>query len=45
VAVSYKEPEIALSFYKKWWLGHINKEDKKYAPHVKRILEIQSFVF
>ncbi len=40
-ATLYREPEIALKFLKEWWLGHINKEDKQYAPHVKRILGIQ----
>ena len=36
-AVSYKEPELALKFLKEWWVGHINKEDKEYAPYVKKI--------
>jgi len=36
-AASYKEPEITLKFLKEWWLGHINMEDRKYAPYVKAI--------
>jgi hemerythrin len=40
-AISYKEPELALKFLKEWWIGHINKEDKKYAPYVKKELGIQ----
>ena len=39
-AVSYKEPEIALSFLKEWWIGHINQKDKKYASQVKKMLGI-----
>ena len=40
-ATSYRDPEIALKFLRDWWLGHINKEDKKYAPYVKSMLGIQ----
>ncbi len=40
-AISYGEPEIALEFLREWWLGHINKEDKRYAPDVKKLLGIQ----
>ncbi len=37
-AVINKDPEMVLRFLKQWWLGHINKEDKKYALQVKKIL-------
>ena len=26
-----------LSFLKEWWLGHINKEDRKYVPFMKKL--------
>jgi hemerythrin len=35
------EPESAreiLSFLKAWWLGHINREDRQYAPFVHRLI-------
>ncbi len=32
------EPEQVLSFLKQWWLDHINKEDKKYAPIMKKLI-------
>jgi hemerythrin len=34
--------DVVLKFLKQWWLGHINIEDRKYAPHVIRILRIIS---
>lgn len=40
-ATSYSEPEIALTFLRGWWLGHINKEDKLYVPYIKKKLGIQ----
>ncbi len=30
-----------LKFLRKWWLTHINKEDMKYKPFVKKIIEDQ----
>jgi len=27
-------PDMVLAFLKEWWLGHINKEDRKYASYV-----------
>ena len=33
-----KDAERILRFLKEWWLGHINKEDKKYAPFLKKLL-------
>jgi len=39
-STTFREPEIALKFLKEWWLGHINKKDKQYAPYVKSILGI-----
>jgi hemerythrin len=35
-----KDPETVFKFLKEWWLGHINGEDRKYAPQVKNFLEI-----
>ncbi len=29
-----KESDMVLKFLKEWWLGHINKEDRKYIPFV-----------
>ncbi len=40
-STSYREPEIALTFLREWWLGHINKEDKLYAPFIKKKLGSQ----
>jgi len=30
--VDMNKPDVIVKFLKEWWLGHINKEDKKYAP-------------
>ena len=35
-----KDPETVFKFLKEWWLGHINGEHRKYAPHVKTALEL-----
>jgi hemerythrin-like metal-binding protein len=32
------DPEKVLRFLKEWWLGHINKEDKKYVPYLKKLI-------
>lgn len=34
-AASAKDPKIALTFLKEWWLDHINDEDRKYASYLK----------
>ncbi len=26
-----------LKFLREWWLGHINKEDRKYLPYMKKL--------
>jgi len=31
-----------LEFLKQWWLGHINKEDRKYAPFVRKLLDTKA---
>lgn len=31
-----KDSIMVLKFLKEWWLNHINKEDRKYAPYVKK---------
>ena len=28
------DPDIILRFLKEWWMSHINKEDRKYVPHL-----------
>ena len=34
-AKSSGDAQLALVFLKKWWIDHINVEDKKYAPYIK----------
>ena len=34
-----RDVDEVLPFLKAWWLGHINKEDRKYAPHVRKLME------
>ncbi len=34
-----EDPNIALKFLREWWLNHINIEDKKYAPYVKKLID------
>jgi hemerythrin-like metal-binding protein len=34
-----QDSDAVLSFLKDWWLGHITKEDKKYAPFLNALLE------
>ena len=36
------DPDILLKFLKEWWLGHINKEDRKYAPFLKKLKSQQA---
>ena len=31
-----KDADAVLNFLKTWWLGHINGEDRKYGPVVKK---------
>ena len=33
-----KDPELALSFLKDWWLNHILKVDCKFVPFVKKMV-------
>ncbi len=37
-AVSNDDADLILQFLKKWWLEHINIEDKKYEPFVRKLL-------
>lgn len=30
-SIAHKDPGMALIFLKKWWLNHINQEDRKYV--------------
>jgi hemerythrin-like metal-binding protein len=34
--VEQEDTEAALKFLKEWWMVHINEEDKRYVPHVKK---------
>ena len=38
-SILYKDANIALKFLREWWLGHINKEDRKYTPYFKKLME------
>ena len=38
-SVYLKDPDMALKFLRQWWLSHINVEDKKYAPYVRKLME------
>jgi hemerythrin len=38
-----KESDMVLDFLKKWWLGHINKEDRKYGPFLKKLIDTKAF--
>ncbi len=31
------DPDVVLRFLRGWWLGHINEEDRKYAPYVLKL--------
>jgi hemerythrin-like metal-binding protein len=33
-AVDSGDSKVMLDFLKKWWLGHINLEDRKYLSHI-----------
>jgi hemerythrin len=30
------ESNIVLKFLRGWWMGHINKEDRKYVPFLNK---------
>ncbi|HDL18487.1 MAG TPA: bacteriohemerythrin [Bacteroidetes bacterium] len=30
------DSDLVLKFLKEWWLGHINKEDRKYVPFLEK---------
>ncbi len=36
------DSDSVLKFLREWWLGHINKEDRKYAPFLKKLIEKES---
>ncbi len=38
-----KDSIMVLKFLKKWWLDHINKQDRKYAPYVKKLIDSKTF--
>lgn len=33
-----QDSNMVLKFLKDWWLGHINREDKKYVPFLKKLI-------
>ena len=33
-SLATNDADMVVGFLKEWWLGHINKEDRKYAPYV-----------
>lgn len=33
-AISQEDASVLLALLRDWWLGHINHEDRKYAPYV-----------
>ena len=33
------DPYMALEFLKGWWLVHLNKEDRKYVPFLKKLMD------
>ena len=38
----HEDSILLLKFLKEWWLDHINKEDRKYEPFVKKLIEIKN---
>jgi hemerythrin len=34
-----KDPYMVLNFLKEWWLVHINKQDRKYVPFLKKLTD------
>lgn len=34
-ALSSGDAQVVLHFLKKWWINHINSEDRKYIPYLK----------
>ncbi len=34
-----KDLDMMLRFLKEWWSDHINKEDRKYAPSVRKLMD------
>jgi hemerythrin len=37
----HNDADLMIRFLKEWWLGHINQEDRKYAPWVIKTLDIR----
>jgi hemerythrin len=40
-ATLHNDTDAVLKFLKEWWLGHINVEDRKYAPYVRNKMGIK----
>ena len=37
-AIRDRDSEVILKFLKEWWLGHINKQDRQYAPFLIKLI-------
>ena len=40
-AIRDKDSDMVLRFLKEWWLDHINKEDRKYTPFLRKLIDIR----
>ena len=38
-----KDSDMVLNFLKEWWLAHINKEDRKYSPFLRKLIDTKTF--
>jgi len=38
-----KDSGMVLKFLKEWWLGHINKEDRRYTPFLRKLIDTKAF--
>ena len=43
-ASEYQDSDMILKFLKEWWLGHINKEDRKYLPFLSKLTGSKAIV-
>jgi hemerythrin len=37
-----KDSDMVLKFLKEWWLGHINKEDRRYTPFLRKLIDTKA---